>query len=53
MEEWTQADGYRIKVLKLGSATIQIKRPILPKDEYQYREKIAQRALEAYGRTIR
>jgi hypothetical protein len=53
MQEWTQTDGYRTKTIKLGNATIYVKRPILSKTEYRQREKAAQNALEAYGRTIK
>lgn len=53
MQEWTRVDGYRVKAIQFGNATIYVRRPILPSNEYQRREKSVQSALETYGRTVR
>lgn len=53
MQEWTQADSYRVKAVRFGSAVIYIRRPVLSNDEYRRRERAIQNALEAYGRTIK
>lgn len=52
MQKWTQSDGYRVKAMQLGTVTIYIRRPVLPSQEYQQRERSVRNALEAYGRTI-
>lgn len=52
MQEWTRTDNYRVKVIRLGDATIYVRRPILSKDEYRLREQSIRSALEVYGRTV-
>ena len=52
MQEWTQTDGYRVKAIRIGSATVYIRRPILSSTEYKSREQLVQNALGAYGRAI-
>ena len=53
MQEWAQVDGYRIKTIQVGSATVYVRRPVLSKDEYKHRERSVQGALEVYGRAIK
>lgn len=52
MQKWTQSDGYQVKTIRFGDATICVRRPILPNQEYQRREGSVRNALEAYGRAI-
>lgn len=53
MQEWIQDNGYRVKTIRLGDATVYVRRPILSSDEYGQRERSVRIALEVYGRTVR
>ena len=49
-DNWKIEDGYMVKVIKTGNATVTIRRPLLTEEEYAHRVKIVEEALEQFGR---
>ena len=49
-DEWVTGirEGYRTKVIQVGNATIEIKRPILTEDERSKRESYVRDALKGF-----
>ena len=50
--DWNEEGEHRIKTLRVGTATVIIRRPKLSGEEYRRREMMAKSALESYARGI-